>query len=447
MRLQAVIAVLPEIGADIKQIMSLEPMNLPNLTQELSEFTAWVQRQTPHSLGAQSQDEQPAVDTGLGVYIHVPFCRHECPYCDFTKFSIKGLPASIRANFPGFVAKELAQFPATPPLPLKTLYLGGGTPSLLVPESLELLLQMVENRFGKAEEVTLEANPENITESRLNDWHQLGINRLSVGIQSFDDRDLLRLERLHKAETLESALGLLGSGPIANWSGDLMFALPNQTEKGFLQNLERLIAFKPCHVSFYGLTLHDGTPFFEQHRRGELAQPEEEVQETMYREGHAMLQAVGFEHYEVSNFAQPGKRSRHNQRYWQQLPVLGFGPGAWSQWGTLRWMNEDDYATWTKCLSAGQPTHRKLERCTEKEQLKEILFAQLRQKEGFPLNSNGILAEILNTWFASPVGAQVVQNQWIVVDDFAKLSLDGWLRWDAIVAQLDRVIDDFALRG
>lgn len=383
----------------------------------------------------------------LGLYVHVPFCRHECPYCDFTKFSIKGLPAWVRSEFPAFIAREVAAFPLLAKAPLATIYLGGGTPSLLVPESLGQVLQTLQQRFGPAGEITLEANPENITQERLEQWAALGINRLSVGIQSFANADLERLERLHTGETLEKALGLLAAGPIANWSGDLMFALPGQTVEGFLQNLERLISFEPNHVSFYGLTIHEGTPFFDEHRRGKLVQPGEEAEEAMYRRGHELLRRAGFEHYEVSNFARPVHRSRHNQRYWQQLPVLGFGPGAWSQWGALRWMNEDVYGRWTSCLSNGESTLRQLERCSEKDQLKEQLFARLRQKEGFLLSSNQALASVLTDWLETPTGLQVLENQWIEVGDYARLTLDGWLRWDALVQRLDQAIDQFPLGG
>lgn len=383
----------------------------------------------------------------LGVYVHVPFCKHECPYCDFTKFSIKGHPASLRANFPGFVGREISAFPETPALPLQTIYLGGGTPSLLVPESLAQLLAALRGRFGEATEVTLEANPENITAARLKDWAALGINRLSIGIQSFEQQDLLRLERLHSVETLEKALALVAEGPIANWSGDLMFALPGQSVEGFLRNLERLVEFAPQHVSFYGLTIHEGTPFFEEHRGGKLVQPGEEAEEAMYRRGHELLEAKGFTHYEVSNYAKPGSRSAHNQRYWQQAPVLGFGPGAWSQWGALRWMAEDDYTSWTSCLEKGETTRRRLERCTPRELLKEQLFAALRQKEGFVVSTNTMLAAVLEQWLNTPTGLQVLENEWVVAGDCVRLTLEGWLRWDALVQRLDQVIDEFKFAG
>ncbi len=382
-------------------------------------------------------------NTDLGLYVHVPFCRHECPYCDFTKFSIQGKPMALRREFPEWVAREVELFPEfTPWLPVRTLYLGGGTPSLLVPESLRRLLTLLQERFGPAEEITLEANPENITASRLMQWAELGINRLSVGIQSFAERDLKRLERLHSRKSLEQTLELLAGGPLPNWSGDLMFALPGQRSADFLRNLEMLVGYGPRHISFYGLTYHEGTPFFREREAGTLLPAEEESEARMYEEGHSFLESVGFEHYEVSNFARPGYRSRHNQRYWSLSPVLGFGPGAWSQLGNLRWMVEDDYSTWTKCLQQGDSPWKNRETLTLVEQCKERLFAALRRSEGFALGSTDAESELLRSWLSTPQGVQVVENQWVEVQNSVRLTLQGWLRWDAMMASLGRHVEE-----
>lgn len=375
----------------------------------------------------------------LGLYAHVPFCRHACPYCDFYKIELRDRRARERLEFPGWLEREhrllLEAHPELATRPLESVYLGGGTPSTLSPAGVSQLLETIAARHPASHpEVTLEANPENLTFARCLAWKTAGVTRLSIGAQSFLQRDLDRLERLHAAETIPHALENARKVGFDNASIDLMFGLPDQTIDEWMDNLAAALALEPEHISFYGLTIHEETPFFVQHRSGTLIPSIEEDYARMYLEGARFLEQAGFEHYEISNFAKPGFQSLHNRRYWRARDVTGIGPGAHSSVGGLRWLNPDDIDSWKAALAGDNLPRTLPERLDRAEELEEELFRLMRTREGFDRTSGRISDEVFFAWLSRPAGQEALGRGWVRVSgNAAWLTAEGWLVSDSIL--------------
>lgn len=272
----------------------------------------------------------------VGVYLHVPFCERICPYCDFAvvKASRAGVLApDVEDRYVRALIRELElrrrDFAGCA---LRTIYLGGGTPSLLRPASLARILASVRSAFEAAQEVevTLEVNPSTLERERLRAFHAEGVNRLSVGIQSFDDDVLRKLGRAHRAEEGRRTLAAARDAGYDNVSLDLMFAAPGQTLALLERDLEEVLAFAPEHVSTYELTIEAGTPFATAAERGQLARSPEADVIAMIDRIESTLGGAGLARYELSSYARQGRESVHNRRYWERSPVLGLGMGAWS---------------------------------------------------------------------------------------------------------------------
>lgn len=379
----------------------------------------------------------------FGIYIHVPFCKHECPYCDFYKMELRDRPARVRLDFPGQIAAELALYiqenPQLAGRRLDTIYFGGGTPSTLVPEGVGELIVAIRESFAEVSsdlEVTLEANPENLTEGRCAKWAAAGINRLSIGVQSFDKHQLEVLERLHQPELIPECVQNAREAGFGNISLDLMFALPGQTLDGWKDSLDRALALSPEHISLYGLTYHESTPFFARQQRGELAEIDEDLQAEMYALAADGAAAAGFEHYEISNFARPGFRSQHNQRYWTRADVLGLGPGAHSNIGPLRWANPEDLDAWAAAIARGDRPRNDVVSLAEDITLDERLYTLLRRKEGVSAQADPTLYERCCSWYRQ-AGIDVEPLGDIDEEAF-RLTLEGWLLSDSIVEAILR---------
>lgn len=379
---------------------------------------------------------------GLGLYIHAPFCKHACPYCDFYKFELRDRPARERLDFAPRVAAEHALLldaePGLAQRPIETIHFGGGTPSTLPPGGVIWLLGELRSRHARGTEppeVAIEANPENLTPARCEAWRRAGATRLSIGVQSFDAADLARLERLHGPELVPQVVGNARRAGFDNLSLDLMFALPGQSIDGWLSNLRKAVALEPEHLSFYGLTIHEGTPFAEEMDAGRLDLPGEEEQAEMYLRGAELLAAEGYEHYEISNFARPGCRSRHNLRYWHGLDVLGLGPGAHSSLGGARWANPDDIDAWKSDIAAGSPPRREVEQLGEDAEREEQLFRRMRTTEG--IDFAGSIGPIASAWLRSAAGEQALREG--LVEQSAgrmRLTVRGWLVSDSILQSM-----------
>lgn len=379
----------------------------------------------------------------LGLYFHVPFCKHACPYCDFYKMELRDRPARTRLEFPALLAREhallLAAHPHVAERPPTSIYFGGGTPSVLRPGDVKALINSVRARHPASDpEVTLEANPENLTPARCEAWADCGIDRLSIGVQSFHARELQLLERLHEADTIARAVQNARAAGIANLSLDLMFALPGQGLAQWLNNLRHALELEPDHLSFYGLTVHEGTPFHSAQRGGLLALPDEDAQAEMYLAGCELLREAGFEHYEISNFARPGRRSIHNQLYWSADDVLGFGPGAHSNLGAMRWRNPEDLDDWEANVQADRLPRTVPEELASDVAVEEELFRRMRRCEGFRRGAPGAAHALFFRWLDSPEGQRASAQGWIArrADGSAALTEEGWLRSDALLLRM-----------
>lgn len=270
----------------------------------------------------------------LGLYVHVPFCRRKCHYCDFACYA--GQEAKIDAYLEA-LERELASYPEG--LSAQTLYLGGGTPSLLAPEQLTRLVEAVTRRFRLAADAerTMEINPGQLHGDLPRIALELGFDRLSLGAQSFDDALLARLGRDHRAADTRRTFAALREAGCQNLSLDLMYGLPDQTMIQWEATLEEALELGPEHFSVYGLILEERTAFGAWHRQGKLELPGEELEVAMGDRLAARLEAAGYQRYEISSWARPGRESRHNLRYWRLEPTLGLGAGAHSFWQDRRY--------------------------------------------------------------------------------------------------------------
>ena len=277
------------------------------------------------------------------LYVHLPFCRHKCGYCDFNAY------AGMDRLMPEYVAAlelELAEAARTRPFGrLETVYLGGGTPSLLPPDLMERLLRFVRTTFALAPnaEVTLEANPGSTDSERLASWVEGGVTRLSLGVQGFDPRALAVLERRTDAAQAVSAFRLARDAGMGNINIDLIYAVPYQSRATWIETLHRALALEPDHVSTYCLTFEEGTLLWRRRAQGKLPEVEPDLQWDQLDEACDVMQQAGYRRYEVSNWARPGFESRHNFAYWRCRPVYGAGAGAHSYTthggGASRWWN------------------------------------------------------------------------------------------------------------
>ncbi len=266
-----------------------------------------------------------AISNG-GLYIHAAFCRMKCLYCDF--YSIGARQADWGRYVDALIA-ELNYRISELPSPLRTIYIGGGTPSLMPCKDFLRLCEALKPYSGNVEEFTIEVNPDDVTPEMLDAWKRGGVNRLSIGIQSFDNSLLKSLKRRHSADAARRAYSMARE-MIDNISIDLIYGIPGQSVEMWRKDLKEAIALRPEHISSYSLMYEEGTALTFLRNRGDVIETPEEVSELMMRILMEELHNAGYEHYEISNFALPGFRSRHNSSYWQLMPYLGLGPSAHS---------------------------------------------------------------------------------------------------------------------
>jgi oxygen-independent coproporphyrinogen-3 oxidase len=324
-----------------------------------------------------------------GLYIHVPFCAGKCPYCDFystddsTLISpwIKALEKEIH-----FYKDTLNDF--------DTLYLGGGTPSIISLNELEKLMESVRNNFSFVpdSEITIEANPGDLNPDKLKQFKALGFNRISLGVQSFDDAVLRFLNRRHTAKQAEKAVADIRNAGFENLSIDLMYSVPGQEKNVWIKTLERALSFSPEHFSCYQLTVKKGTPFFALKKKGQLEFNLGEEESFLLTSD--VLEKKGYIHYEVSNFAKSANLfSSHNRKYWQHVSFLGLGPSAHSFMDDTRWWNVSSVKEYINVLNKGSRPIEEKEEIGKKEKKLESLFLGFRTKQGIAL---GALKEYKN---------------------------------------------------
>lgn len=335
--------------------------------------------------------------TKLGVYIQVPFCQTKCTYCNFHTGVV---PARRFAPYVEAVCREIrshssllgasgVSLPAG--LTVDSVYIGGGTPSLLEPRLLGEILQAIRNSFSCAlDEVTLEADPETIEAEKAADWAASSINRISFGVQSFIDDELKSAGRRHRAADVYQGVAILRNLGFANISFDLIAGLPKQTEASWGRSLEELIALSPEHVSTYVMEIDEGSRLGLEvleggSRYGARDLPNEDLMADFYALAQRELRSAGYQQYEISNWAKPGFPSQHNLKYWRREPYLGFGAGAHSFSGTERWANVHDAAAYVASVSAGQSAVESIDTVTRELAFEEELFLGLRQLAGVDL--------------------------------------------------------------
>lgn len=323
------------------------------------------------------------------LYVHAPFCRAKCRYCAFYSLPAgqAGPQAPVLARYLCALEAEMDQLVrAHGPVSAPTLFFGGGTPSLLGADALSRILAALRSRFDLAPdaEISLEANPDSASPEFLRAACALGVNRLSLGVQSLDDALLAALGRIHSAGQAVDAFASARAAGFANIGLDLIFGLPGQTPKAWLDTLRRAVALGPEHLSCYGLTLEPGTPLAGD-KAALAALPDEDAQAEMYLAGAELLEAEGYAHYEISNFARPGKACRHNQLCWQGRGVLGFGPAAVSTMMEVRWANPADFEAWERLVGSGQAGQSGREALSPDILARERLMLSLRTAAGLDL--------------------------------------------------------------
>jgi oxygen-independent coproporphyrinogen III oxidase len=361
------------------------------------------------------------------VYLHVPFCARRCSYCDFSIAVRREVP--VDEYLAALEAELSVRFGTAPASEVETIYLGGGTPSRLGGAGVARAIALVQRSFKLARggELTVEANPEDVDSRAVDAWAAAGVNRLSLGSQSFDDRVLAWMHRTHDAADVARAVATARARGIDDLSLDLIFALPDQLQRDFQRDVEELLALRPDHVSLYGLTVESATPLGRWVSRGDAVERPEEGYETEFLLAHELLTAAGLEHYEVSNYARPGHRARHNSAYWAGVPYVGLGPAAHGYDGSVRRWNARGYAAWRDLTLTGADPIEGLEQLTDANQSAESVYLALRSDRGLALLPGE--RDAVASWEVA---------RWVTVGDDGRLRCTplGWLRLDALATAL-----------
>lgn len=331
----------------------------------------------------------------LGLYIHVPFCLSKCSYCHFASGVF---PGSLIKPYFGALRREMEALPAllqnlnangnsTSDWVIDTLFVGGGTPSLVDEQEIGQILAWIRGAFTLAPgpEITLEVNPGTLTGDKLDAYREAGVNRISLGVQTFQDHLLKKVGRSHSVADSISTVEMCRRGGIDNLNLDLIAGLPGQTEDDWRENLSRVAALSPEHLSLYLLEIHEDAHLGRREGRADASLPDEDLVADWYEESVDWLEKAGWEQYEISNFCTPGRQSRHNLKYWTDQPFIGFGCGAHSYWSGVRWGNERDPARYVELLEAGEPATTFRSRITPRQHLEEVIFLGLRLNAGLDL--------------------------------------------------------------
>jgi oxygen-independent coproporphyrinogen III oxidase len=335
----------------------------------------------------------------LGIYVQVPFCQTKCTYCNFHTGVFS---SEMYAPYVNAVCREIVEFSRlrrengivdVQDAVVDTVYFGGGTPSLLQPESLAQTIEAIRASVPtQFEEVTLEADPETISPEKAAAWRAAGFNRISMGVQSFNDAELRAAGRMHRRADVFNATKILRAAGFANLSFDLIAGLPHQTDGTWEDSIEQLLRLRPEHVSIYMMEIDEGSRLgLEVLQGGERysakALPSDDAMANFYEHGCRQLAAARYEHYEISNWGLPGFESRHNLKYWRREPYFGFGAGAHSFNGSQRWANAHDPAAYADSVLRGRFPVEQLEIVSKGQALEEELFLGLRQLAGVELRS------------------------------------------------------------
>jgi oxygen-independent coproporphyrinogen III oxidase len=363
----------------------------------------------------------------MHVYIHVPFCARRCSYCDFAIAVRREVPS---AEYLSLVQREWDLWQQEPVWDessrVETIYLGGGTPSRLAVGAVAALVDTIgRNRIIEAgAEITLEANPDDVTLESAQGWRAAGVSRISLGVQSFDPAVLAWMHRTHTSEQVPKAVAALRKAQIENLSLDLIFGLPAELGRDWSRDLAFALELQPEHLSLYGLTVEPHTPLGHWTERGAVGPVDEERYALEFLQAHGALTSQGYDHYEVSNAARPGYRARHNSAYWQRAPFIGLGPAAHSGHGRERRWNVRDWSAYRRAVAAGLSPLDTREVLDREAMELEQLYLGLRTSDG--IDPDQLSPEHTRAWEAAGWAE--------VTSDRVTLTPEGWLRLDGLVA-------------
>ena len=384
-----------------------------------------------------TQESQNLSQIPLGLYIHIPFCSRKCHYCDFTSGPVGN---HQRRSHLQALESEIAHSPQRGAT-AKTVFFGGGTPSELRCNELAGLVSVLRRHFHiqRQSEWTIECNPGFLRSRQLEQIRRLGFNRISLGVQCFDNEMLQYLGRTHTAQEARDSIRRLRQTGFDNLNLDLLFGLPGQSLAAWKSGLEEALAWEPEHLSLHNLSIEPGTQFGRQLERGQFIPPSDRLTAEMFELAMDLTAAVGFQQYEICHYARPGRCCRHNQIYWQNQPYLGFGLSAASFLKGKRWVNTDDYHLYARTAPSGRPARRLEEKLPPLEALGEALFLLLRTSRGADL-------QLLQAIYGLPVenlyreSLDFLQNQGLIarLDSAVVLTRRGKLVADSVCAEFLR---------
>lgn len=317
-----------------------------------------------------------------GIYIHIPFCVKKCRYCDFNSYKID---IEKKKRYIKALEKEIEIYSKMDnKIKIDTIFLGGGTPSILKPDEIESIFEKLNSSFDISEdaEITMECNPGTLDEEKLNAMKKSGVNRLSIGLQAVQNDILEYIGRIHTFEEFEKTYNLVRKCGFDNVNIDLMYNLPNQREKEWMETLEKVVSLNPEHISAYSLILEEGTELCDMYERGEFTLSGDDTDIKMYRYTIDYLKKNGYMQYEISNYAKPGKECRHNIIYWKCDNYIGLGAGASGYIGNRRYSNIPEVDEYNETIEAGKLPVLSEEVLTDEEKFEELVFMGLRMNEG-----------------------------------------------------------------
>lgn len=369
-----------------------------------------------------------------GIYIHIPFCRQACHYCDF-HFSTN---LKNQNELVDILCQEIIQRKNYIDERIETIYFGGGTPSLLTSQQLEKILVTIDDNYeiSPEAEITLEGNPEDLDFEKTSEIRKLGINRLSIGIQTFDDEKLKWMNRIHSSGQAISAFENARAIGFENISLDLIYALPEAGFDFWKSDLKKMVELQPEHISLYGLTIEEKTVFGNWSNKGKLIEVPEDEAATQYLHAIDFLKSSGYEHYEVSNFGKPGYSSRHNTSYWQGIPYLGIGPGAHSFDGKSRQLNVRNNQKYIRLITSGE-SYYDTEQLSQTQLLNERILTSLRTHTGIDLHQlkSEFTVDLKDEY--ADVLSEFERNGFIILmDGFIRLTPNGFLVADEVALRL-----------
>jgi oxygen-independent coproporphyrinogen-3 oxidase len=369
------------------------------------------------------------------VYVHVPFCARRCSYCDFAIAVRRDVPS--RAFVDAIMAELVTRRVSLDAPSLRTIYLGGGTPSKLGGPGVAELIHRIGRHCGVDKfstlsgyrEITVEANPEDVSSEVAAEWAAAGVNRVSLGVQSFHPEVLRWMHRTHGPDAPREAVARLRGAGIDDISVDLIFALPGSLERDWHRDLAEALELRPTHVSLYGLTVESKTPLGRWSARGEVVEAPEDRYADEFLEAHRQLVGAGFDHYEVSNYGLRGHRARHNSAYWSGAAYLGLGPSAHGFDGRSRRWNAPAYVEWLNRVGRGEDPREGHETLTAAERESEAVYLGLRTTDGLGIREDEI--KTVTPW---------IEAGWATLaEGILTLSAQGWLRLDSIAAALTSI--------